>query len=352
MDHLNVSMRKKISLWLLTMLVLIVAIISIGGYTRLSNAGLSMVSWHPINGTLPPLNQKEWTDKFNEYKKTPEFQTINYSINIKEFQRIFLIEYIHRVFGRLVFMLYVIPMLYFIFKKNIKSVPHIFILLLFLTQSIIGWYMVKSGLYKYPHVSPYRLCIHLLLALVIYVCVYLQLLKNQPQVHKKIAYQNCKLFLSIFALLLLFAQISVGALVSGLKAGLVYNTWPLMDEKIVPSEFIYFYQKMINSSFTNFEILRDHASMQFIHRILGYLVVFCNLVLSITVFNNYKIVSMSLIVASVAQIILGIFAVLLSVPVWLGMLHQFGAIVLISLIVYINYNLIYNNKELSSFNHQ
>ena len=242
---------------------MIFIMIIIGGLTRLTESGLSIVEWR-LFGYLPPINEKDWLELFNKYKQFPEFKLLNKEININEFKFIFWMEYIHRLWGRLIFLVFFIPLIIFLKKKfipqNLKA--HFFaILILIIVQGLIGWYMVKSGLVNEPTVSHYRLSFHLTMAFIIYgYILYLTLLFNTKN---KYTYKNNIIrSLNIFLIFLILITVFSGGMVAGLDAGLVYNTFPLMGDTFIPNDFWDLDPKIKN-------FFENPATVQFDHRILG-----------------------------------------------------------------------------------
>ncbi|MDX5596045.1 MAG: COX15/CtaA family protein, partial [Wolbachia endosymbiont of Andrena labialis] len=231
---------KPVAIWLFLCSVMVILMVGIGGFTRLSKAGLSITEWKPITGTLPPLSEQDWLQEKLKYEATPEYKALNYGISMEEFRAIYLIEYIHRLVARLTGLVFVLPFIYFILRRKIskKVVIKLFVALLFgALQAFAGWYMVKSGLVAKPHVSHYRLALHLLLALVIFALLSYQFFDYQirPQ-QTKLKVSGNTIYYARMILVLIVIQIIFGAFVAGLNAGLIYNTFPLMDGQIVPED--------------------------------------------------------------------------------------------------------------------
>jgi heme a synthase len=308
--------NKSISLWVLSCMVLIYAIISIGGYTRLSNAGLSIVEWAPISGTIPPLTDSAWDLEFSKYQQSPEYQKINYGMKTEEFKRIFLVEYAHRLLGRVLGIIFLLPFIYFIFTKKFerKDIKYFSIVLgLIALQGAIGWFMVKSGLVDNPHVSQYRLALHLIMACIILIML----------AWKVIPGEGSKSKYGYFSLALLLLQIISGAFVAGLKAGLVYNSFPLMDGQLIPDGLF-----MMQPWYLN--IFENITMVQFIHRVLGIanfinLLIYCYRTFHLDQTKKIAILLASIIVL---QFALGIFTLILQAPLILALLHQALAIIL------------------------
>jgi len=338
--------QNKVHLyWLLSCCVTLLILIIVGGLTRLTDSGLSITNWEIFTGILPPLNQQTWLDYFELYKQIPEYKLINYNMSLSEFKIIFWWEYAHRILARLTVILFVVPMIFFIFKKEIryqKLILSLVVCFLFFLQGFIGWYMVKSGLVKNVDVSHFRLAMHLFTAIIIYSLLFWLLLNNQNKyLLIKINKSNLPL---IILLLATYLQIIFGAFVSGLDAGLIYQTWPLMNESFIADD-INFY------SIFSLESLNNHSYVQFYHRILAYLIF---IIFLFSYLNNRKHKYISgkyfnyIFLAVLFQIILGILTLLSGLNIYLASLHQLGSILLISTIliaIYRSSNLI-DNKEL------
>ena len=330
--------NKKIILWLYTGCILVFAMVVIGGITRLTGSGLSITEWKVITGTVPPLNENEWQLEFAQYQLSPQFQKINSDFNINDFKQIYFWEYFHRLIGRMIGIVFIIPFLYFYFKKQIdkKLLPKLlFIFLLGAWQGFLGWYMVKSGLQNNPFVSHYRLAIHLVNAFLTFGYIFWVAQDLRYPKQKQSASKNA-LWLSITVFILLLVQITYGAFVAGLHAGHIFNTWPKMgDEWIASSIGATFESDGLSSIFNSL------ATVQFIHRTLALIV--CCLLFAIWLnrkkrsweLNTQQISSINIsMLIIVMQILLGIFTLLYSVPVWLGVIHQAGAFVIFAALIY------------------
>ncbi len=321
-----------ISSWLLLITFLIALIIIVGGLTRLTDSGLSITKWQLFSGFLPPLNNADWETYFNLYKEIPEFKIQNYAMTMNEFKIIFWWEWAHRFLGRLIGIFFLLPLIYFTIKlgfKNLKSLYLIFFLICF--QGFIGWYMVSSGLENRLDVSHYRLAIHLLIAFFILSLIlwdYLKL-KDINLSHKKL-----KFFLPLIFLILVFCQIAVGAFVSGMDAGTIYNSWPLMGSSYFPDDND-FINMFALSAFS------EPSLVQFYHRNLAYIILIYYIILVYKIYKNnliryflpIKIIGLILIV----QIILGIFTLLYGAQIYLASMHQITSIFLVSSSIYFLY---------------
>lgn len=335
--------NKIISVWLCTMCFFIVLMIFIGGFTRLTEAGLSITEWNPVSGILPPLNENSWNIEFGKYKNSPEYKNINFGMSLDEFKSIYLIEFIHRIAGRITGLLYIIPLLIFLLKGYIKPNEvgiYCIGLMLFLSQGVMGWYMVKSGLVFDPHVSHYRLAAHLLLAVLLYTLFFWQFMKSKLDIVLFPAAVDVSLEKALckFAIIVLLLQIVLGAFVAGLDAGLVYNQFPLMGEGFVPNEI-----KISTLSLSSFS---DPVFVQFAHRMTAYLlsviiVIFC--IKGWKIGNKkFSLVLGYIFVALVIQVLLGIVTLVYNVPIELALLHQLGAVLLLSCLIWAYFLLKYS----------
>ena len=229
--------EKAFLFWLITLIALLVIMIVVGGLTRLTDSGLSITQWQLFSGVLPPLNEEDWIYYFNLYKEIPEFKLQNYSMNMQEFKVIFWWEWIHRFLGRVIGLAVLLPLIYFSFKvgiKRLKSFYLIFFLVCF--QGFIGWYMVSSGLVDRVDVSHYRLSAHLLMAFIILTSLFWIYLNLKYKENKNFFLNKTDTISIKFLIILTFLQIVFGAFVSGLDAGKVYQTWPLMNDSYFPDD--------------------------------------------------------------------------------------------------------------------
>ena len=318
MDTLNQNINLKLSIWLFALCLMIVAMIFIGGVTRLTGSGLSMVEWRPFLGFLPPLTETEWTRVFELYKLSPEFKQINSWMEISDFKFIFFWEYFHRVWGRLIGLFILIPFLYFIVTKKLKYkilFRSSIILCLVCVQGLIGWWMVKSGLNEIATVSQYRLSVHLSMAFIILGISFwtaLDLFEGAPK--------NLKSY-DIIPLLFISLTIIAGTFVSGMDAGLVYNTFPYMGDGIIPIEY---------GNLGFIDPFENPVTAQFHHRLLASITLIIIIIYSIhyIISNPINLRILLLLFAIICQFIIGIFTLLYSVPITLGAMHQFGGVLL------------------------
>ena len=315
--------------WLISCLVLVFLIIIVGGLTRLTNSGLSITEWELFKGIFPPINQNSWEIYFNEYKKIPQFKLLNYNMNIEEFKIIFYWEYFHRILARLIGLFFLIPFIFFYFSRKIeKKYINICytIFLLIILQGFIGWYMVKSGLINDITVSHYRLSVHLTVAIIIISTLY-WLIKNIVQKEKKKFFNFTKKNIPfLFLILLIFLQIIFGAFVSGLDAGRIYQTWPLMG-------FSYFPDDIELKSIKSVVNFNSHSLVQFYHRNLAYLITAYIFVLSIYIYkkklnNLFKPLKL-LIYFLIVQIFLGILTLISGLNIFLASAHQICSVILV-----------------------
>ena len=259
----NYKSRKHISSWLALMFIIISIMIVVGGLTRLTDSGLSITEWQLFSGFLPPLSSLEWNNYFDLYKKIPEYKIQNYEMTLSEFKIIFWWEWAHRFLGRLIGILFLLPLLFFTFKLGIKKLLNLYLIFFLICfQGFIGWYMVSSGLVERVDVSHFRLSIHLLIAFIILSLVLWCYLNLNV---KKIDQKKIEPALPLIFLLTIFFQIVIGAFVSGMDAGKIYNSWPLMGDTYFPND----------NKFSNLFMLsafNDPSLVQFIHRNLAYLI--------------------------------------------------------------------------------
>jgi len=306
--------------------------IIVGGLTRLTDSGLSITEWQLFSGILPPLNIDQWNHYFDLYKKIPEYKLQNYSMTLDEFKVIFWWEFIHRFLGRLVGILYLIPLIFFTFKTGFRNTISLhLIFFLICLQGFVGWYMVSSGLIDSVDVSHYRLALHLVLAFIILSLIFWTYLN-----YKQVALPNKKIknFLLIGFVILLFIQLVVGAFVSGLDAGKIYNTWPFMEINYFPDD------NKISDLFS-LASFNEPSLVQFIHRNLAYLILIFYLYIFIKIYRNklteyFKTIN-TIGVLLFFQILLGIFTLLSGAEIFISSLHQVNSIFLISSSVYFLY---------------
>jgi len=310
--------------------------VGIGGMTRLTNSGLSMVNWEPLAGVIPPITVNDWEEEFGHYKEYPEFKLFNQDMSLDEFKSIFFYEYLHRIFGRIIGLYFFLPFLYLSIKRKInyqESSKVLILLLLVGMQGLLGWYMVQSGLSENPNVSHIRLMLHLLAAMFLIVYTYFQYLRFSKKSNSE--QFNISKGFSILIFILVLLQISYGALTAGLKAGYAYNTFPLMNGKVLPASFF------SDSSFLD-NMFYAPYTIQFFHRLLGIILfgiscylIFLNLKRNNTTFFKSSEIQFSLLV--LLQFLLGILTLILKVPLSIALAHQICAcfvLILSSRIIY------------------
>ena len=338
--------NRLLGFWLVWVAFLVFLMILLGGVTRLTGSGLSMVDWKPLMGVLPPMNEGDWVELFEKYKLFPEYRLKNFGIELKEFKLIFWFEYAHRVLGRLIGVVFIVPFLYFFLKKRIsKRNLAIFSGIFFLgsLQGLLGWFMVQSGLQNEPEVSQYRLAAHFALA----VMIYLALLWNSFSMFYPIKFGFIKVIKSdplvFFITCLTFVVMISGAFMAGTNAGLSYNTFPYMDGKIVP-EGIFQMQPWSKNFFENI------TTIQFFHRIMAISLLVVIFLLWIKhlkdVLSNFFLDYNLLFLAAIFQFCIGVITLLMVVPLPLGVLHQFGSIVLITAGIFALHNSTYKIYKL------
>jgi cytochrome c oxidase assembly protein subunit 15 len=321
--------RRAVATWLLFCCALVFVMVVVGGITRLTGSGLSIVEWQPIMGAVPPLNAEQWNEAFAKYQQTPEFKQRNHDMTVEGFKGIFWWEYGHRLLGRIIGLVFLVPFLYFLLRKRLDGdvawqLCGIFIL--GALQGALGWFMVSSGLVDEPRVSSLRLAAHLGLAFLIYGCmlwVALDLLIRERGLASDPMRSRATGMIAI-----IFLMVLSGALVAGIRAGFAYNTWPLMNGKFVPDEIL-----LIEPWYYN--IAYNMAMVQFIHRMIALLVALMALGLWFDARreppnDRSRFWSTILVLATFLQVGLGIGTLVLGVPINLAALHQAGAVVLFS----------------------
>jgi len=333
--------HKPIAIWLLCICALIFAMILLGGVTRLTESGLSMVEWKPVVGWIPPMNETEWQDQFQKYQQSPEYQKKNIGMSLDQFKSIFYFEFSHRVLGRLIGLAFLLPFLYFLIRRKIPRALTPQMIIMFILgglQGVLGWYMVKSGLVNDPRVSQYRLTAHLISAITIYcyiLWVALGLLKPSSSRQTVTIHPENKF--SIFVTALIVLQIISGGFVAGTDAGLAYNTFPLMGDKFIPDGLMTIQPAIMN-------LFENIVTIQFNHRMIAYLLI---IIIPIFWFKmqrsdasaKTKQLSHLLLVMLVIQVTLGISTLLMHVPVSIASIHQGGGLVLLTLSLLINHAL-------------
>ena len=324
--------KKQISTWLLFMFCLVSLMIVVGGLTRLTDSGLSITEWELFSGIFPPYNEQHWNNYFEQYKLIPEYKLQNHTMTMNEFKVIFWWEWAHRFMGRLIGICFFIPLIYFTLNIGVKKLTSLyFIFFLICFQGFIGWYMVVSGLIDRVDVSHYRLSVHLVVAFSILSLIFWNYLKlNSVRISNYLVNPSI-VFMFIF---LIFLQIIIGAFVSGMDAGKIYNSWPLMGETYFPND------NSIENLF-RLSAFNDPSLVQFIHRNLAYLIFFFYIFLFFMVYKkklkslytSIKIVGLFILL----QIILGIITILHGAHIYIASMHQISSIFLVSSSIYFFY---------------
>ena len=325
----NPKINNQITIWLLIMFCIVSIMIVVGGLTRLTDSGLSITKWQLFSGLLPPLNQNDWILYFNLYKEIPEFKLQNFDMSLDEFKVIFWWEWSHRFLGRLIGIGFLIPLIYFSFKIKISKLINLYVIFFLICfQGFLGWYMVKSGLVDRIDVSHFRLSAHLIIAFLILSLIFWNYLK----IKKNITISGKINSLIPFSfLVLIFIQIIIGAFVSGMDAGKIYNSWPLMGNTYFPND---------NNFMSLFRLsaLSDPSLVQFLHRNLAYLIFFFYLFIFYRIYKSklydlYKSVNF-LGFFIILQVILGIFTIIYGAQIYIASMHQISSIFLVSSGIY------------------
>ncbi len=332
MYTVNPKINNQLSLWLITMFWIIAIMIVVGGLTRLTDSGLSITEWQLFSGILPPLNNNDWIKYFNLYKKIPEYELQNYNMTLQEFKIIFWWEWGHRFLGRVIGISFLIPLVYFSFKIEFYKLLNLYLIFFLICfQGFIGWYMVSSGLVDRVDVSHFRLSIHLLTAFLILSLIFWNYLKT------KVINNNTRrisVFLPLIFLILVFIQIVVGAFVSGMDAGKIYNSWPLMGNTYFPNDNEF-------KDLFRLSAFSDPSLVQFMHRNLAYMIMFFYFFIFYKIYKNkiydlYKSINI-LGIFIILQIILGIYTVIYGAQLYIAAMHQLSSIFLVSSCIYFFY---------------
>ena len=327
--------NKKVIYWLLIGCLLIFLMVVIGGITRLTHSGLSISNYKLISGTIPPMNELEWQEAFDLYKQYPEYQKLNNHFTLEDFKDIYFWEWLHRFIGRMIGLVFIFPFLYFLFTKQLTKPTikkAIILLSLGAFQGFLGWYMVKSGLVDNPDVSHFRLAAHLTTAFITFAYTFWVamdlMFPDKKQIDIK--FRN---FVR-WGMAILFLQIIYGAFVAGLDAGFIHNHWPMMSEGKFMHETVYIEQSPLYKNF-----IEGKSGVQFVHRMLAYIVV----IFVLLIWNKAKKMKLNehqtkginaMVIIVFLQFLLGVFTILLQVPVWLGVAHQVGAFILLTAMTY------------------
>ncbi|WP_240796893.1 COX15/CtaA family protein [Terasakiella sp. SH-1] len=320
---------KIVGMWLFIVAGMVFLMVVLGGLTRLTGSGLSMVDWRPVTGWLPPLGTEQWQAVFELYKQSPQYQKVNFGMSLAEFQNIFWLEFLHRLWGRIIGLAFALPLIFFLYKKWISKpmiLPLCGLFVLGGAQGILGWYMVKSGLVDVPEVSQYRLMAHLGFAFILYAALIwagLKIYKGQG-VHP----EGGSRFYALFLWGMSYITILAGALVAGLDAGLTYNTFPLMDGDWVPGG-------LYNATPWYLNHFENVTTVQFQHRLLA-VTLFVFSCLFWLKYKNIKAVQACFFLVSL-QALIGIATLLAVVPISLASLHQAGGLLVFTAFTWLNF---------------
>ena len=332
--YINFMIKKNINIyisyWLLLITLLVSLMIVVGGLTRLTDSGLSITRWDLISGIIPPLSTNDWEKSFSLYKLIPEYKLVNSSMTLEQFKTIYWWEYIHRLLGRFVGLFYLIPLLFFTFKKVIEKnslITLYLILFLIFFQGFVGWYMVKSGLTERIDVSHYRLSLHLTLAFIIYILLLWNYLKYKNQ-QIFIYFKKLPPYLPISFIFFILVQICIGGFVSGLDAGQIYQSWPLMNHSYFPDD------SNIKDLFS-LEAFESSSIVQFLHRNIAYIIILLFSFIATTIYRNEDFIylrntTLLVFIFLFLQTFLGILTVLSGAHIIIASIHQIGSIFLIT----------------------
>jgi len=327
---------RGVRVWLAIVAAMVVAMIMVGGATRLTESGLSIVEWKPVTGAIPPLSAQAWTDAFEAYKTIPQYQQVNRGMSLNEFKTIFWWEWSHRLLGRVIGAVFLLPFLYFLWRGHLPSRLKGRLWLTFAlggVQGAVGWWMVTSGLSIRTEVSQYRLAVHLMLAFAIYAMIVWTLVRLTADRERPAASSASLRWMANATAVVVALQLYFGALVAGLRAGRVYNTWPAIDGALIPSTTRLFFEEPWWRNFFD-----NVLTVQFAHRSLAYLLLvmtFAHLVQVVRLRGQGAVVRGALLIAAatVLQAALGVLTLLYEVPIDLALAHQAGAIAVLTLVL-------------------
>lgn len=331
------NQNKSVIYWLLSGCVLLFIMVTVGGITRLTNSGLSMTDWHLVTDTFPPLTDEKWQAAFEEYKKFPEYQKINIhnDFQLSDYKFIYFWEWFHRFIGRIIGLVFIVPFVYFLIKKKLNSetIKKCVVLLgMGAFQGFLGWFMVKSGLIDNPDVSHFRLSLHLTFAFITFAYTLWVALDIIYPTKNEVILPLRKI--ARIALVFLIIQIIYGGFVAGLNAGLIHNHWPLMSDGQLLHESV-----ILEKDSWLLRLTEGKSGVQFVHRTMAYVVVGLILFLyfkskKFTLSNQQQNGMNLLVIIVFLQFLLGVFTLLFSVPLWLGLTHQIMAFILLATMTY------------------
>jgi cytochrome c oxidase assembly protein subunit 15 len=332
-SFLKADRSPAVASWLFVIALLVLAMVMVGGATRLTDSGLSITEWKPVTGAIPPLSDQAWAAEFAKYRATPQYRYVNEGMTLAQFQSIFWWEWVHRFLGRVVGVVFIVPFVWFLWRREIPSRLILRFFGLFALgglQGLVGWWMVESGLENRVSVAPERLAIHLALALFLFgslIWCALESWAGQGRAEDKGPWARGGLLLTV----LIFFQIMLGALVAGNRAGKVYNDWPFMNGQIFPKDYA--------GDGVWDTIAHSMAAVQFNHRLVGYIIFFVVLAFAVTAWRSRLVqpdvrrIAISLAALAVFQVFLGIVTLMSVAPLPLSMLHQATAAILLGLAV-------------------
>jgi cytochrome c oxidase assembly protein subunit 15 len=333
--------HRAIAIWLLVVAGLVFAMVIVGGATRLTDSGLSITEWKPVTGAIPPLSVEAWDAEFEKYRQIPEYELVNRGMTLGEFKSIYYWEWGHRLLGRLIGIAFFLPFLFFLLTRKVERerVPRLVALfVLGGMQGALGWFMVMSGLSERVDVSQYRLAAHLGLAFLIYAALFWTALDYLRGTWGGAKPERAGFGWAVIGVgALIFLQIIVGGFVAGLDAGFIYNTWPLMDGALIPSG-LFSQAPWVSNLFEN------NLTVQFTHRMTAYLVVFGAAALwiygrRVGLAERSRKATNMLVAMVLLQVALGIWTLLAVVPLSLGLIHQGGAVLTLSALIYLLHRL-------------
>ena len=336
----EIKINRLFYYWLMTSFFLVLIMVIVGGLTRLTDSGLSITQWELFKGVLPPLSNDQWDSYFSRYKEIPQYKLLNEGMSLKQFKIIFYWEYIHRILGRLIGLFFLIPLLFFSFKKSLAkkhlSVCYL-ISFLIVVQGIIGWYMVQSGLVNNITVSHFRLSLHLSLAFIIISLIFWILLNVKNKTNINFFIHKKEYYISYLLIFFIFLQIIIGAFVSGLDAGKIYQTWPLMNHSYFPTDVIIYSLKDLFD-------FNNHSLVQFYHRNLAYFITIYIIIIGISLFiKKLKYIYKSFLIVIfflILQILLGVITLTSGLHIYLASLHQICSLLLVLSVINLHYNYI------------
>jgi cytochrome c oxidase assembly protein subunit 15 len=327
---------RPVRLWLWCVAGLVFITVIVGGATRLTESGLSIVEWRPVTGMLPPLSQADWAAEFEKYKVIPQYELVNRGMSLDDFKTIYWWEWAHRILGRLIGVAFLLPFLWFLWRGAIGPGMRTGLAVIFslgALQGGVGWWMVSSGLADRIHVSHDRLAFHFTLACIIYAAIIWTAARLLPAPAPAAAPVRLRVSALVLVALTL-VQFYFGALVAGLRAGLVYNTWPLMEDRVIPRAADLFFAEPI---WVNF--VENTMTVQFAHRMAGYVLLLGALAHLVDVWRTKargdRVLgwAAALVLAMLVQLALGIFTLIHHVPIDLALLHQAGALIVLTIAV-------------------